>query len=66
MLPCFVLAHGIFFLGWRCLQALESEIMLGDSLLVHGITKPSSEQSEAEFFDFDFACSAVPDRPDRL
>jgi len=46
--------HVIFFLGWHCLQALESEIMLGDSLLVHGITKPSSEQSEAEFFDFYF------------
>lgn len=27
-------------------EALESQIMLGDSLLVHGIAKPSSEQSE--------------------
>ena len=50
MLPCFML-----FSSWDGLQALESEIMLGDSLLVHGITKPSSEQSEAEFFDFYFA-----------
>lgn len=31
-------------------EALESEIMLGDSLLVHGITKPSSEQSEATVY----------------
>ena len=31
----------------KCLEALESQIMLGESLLVHGIAKPSSEQSEA-------------------
>lgn len=32
-------------------EALESQIMLGDSLLVHGIAKPSSEQSEARYVD---------------
>lgn len=31
-------------------EALESQIMLGESLLVHGIAKPSSEQSEATVY----------------
>ncbi|CAJ1411005.1 unnamed protein product [Effrenium voratum] len=31
-------------------QALEDQIMLGEVLLVHGITKPSSEQTEATVY----------------
>eukprot|EP00438_Fugacium_kawagutii_P025806 Skav200484 [mRNA] locus=scaffold450:127124:130649:+ [translate_table: standard] len=31
-------------------MALENQIMLGDSLLVHGIVKPSAEQSEATVY----------------